>query len=199
MGAAVPYRRILFGTVAPVVIFALSRKAGILLEGAMAASFWSLAVMAFILWRDRHWDVFSITGAAYAMAELVAILATRNPEMFLLGPIVFAVVFGLFFFASWLIRRPALLFFAEQSVGRETFDEELRNSPCFMVPWNRLTLLWGTAYLGKATALFILFTFAPEDIYLGTKALIGWPMTAGLVALSFWYPKRYWDTVSPAD
>lgn len=193
-----PYMRMLFGAVAPVVIFALARRAGVLLEGAVLASAWSLCAVAFFRWRERRWDVFSTTGAVYALAELTAILVTRDPEMFLVGPVVFAVVFGAFFFVSWLVRRPALLYFAEQSVGRDTFPAQLRESGYFMVPWNRLTLLWGAAYLAKAGLLYSLLTLAPEDVFLGAKAALGWPMTAGLVALSFWYPRRYWQKTLPA-
>lgn len=193
-----PYMRMLLGAVAPVVIFALARRAGVLLEGAVFASLWCFGAMMFFLWRDRRWDVFSVTGAAYALAELTAILVTRDPEMFLIGPVVFAAVFGAFFFVSWLVRRPALLYFAEQSVGRETFTDELRQSGSFMVPWNRLTLLWGSAYLAKAALLYGLLMLAPEDVFLGAKALIGWPLTAGLVALSFWYPGHYWKKTLPA-
>lgn len=187
-----PLGKIVAGSVAPMVTYYLFRKADMALPGAVCASVWCLLVMAFWLMKERNWDAFSTFGGIYAVAELITVLLTHDPDWFLFAPIVFGGAFGFCFLLSIVIRRPLLRYFAEQAVGVETFPEHIRASRHYMVVWNRVTLLWAGVYLLKAVVLAALLAWTTTGLFLSARATLGWPVTAGLLAFSFWYPRYYW-------
>lgn len=195
MARKIPYGRIVAGSVVPVIIFYQMREMGLILEGAIVASVWCILVMAFCHVRERTWDAFATVGGFYSVAELITVLLTNNPDWYLYSPIAFGGFFGLFFLLSIIVRRPMMRYFAEQTVGVESFPEHIRESRYYVSCWDRVTLVWAAVYLFKIALLYILLTWISLELYLSARALLGWPVMAGLMAFSFWYPKYFWSNV----
>lgn len=141
--AYTPVNRILLGAVAPVVIYYVGHKQGFPLAGALLASLWGLGVFAWHLFAKREFDGFSGIGAAYVVSELAGLAVTRDPDWFLLSPVVSDGVLGSVFLASMLLPKPLIQVLAEQSAGPDAFPEELRARECFRQLWLRLSLIWG--------------------------------------------------------
>ncbi|WP_147822277.1 VC0807 family protein [Salidesulfovibrio onnuriiensis] len=193
MAQKIPFDRIIAGSVVPVGIFYFCRKADMALEGAICASVWCVLVMAYYLARRKTWDAFSTVGGFYAVAELITVLLTSDPDWYLFSPIVFGASFGLFFLLSIAVRRPMLRYFAEQTVGIDAFPEHIRESRHYVACWDRVTCMWASVYLCKAGLLAALLVWTTLEVYLSARAVLGWPVMAGLLAFSFWYPRSYWE------
>lgn len=179
MARKIPYGRIVAGSVVPVVIFYQMREVGLILEGAIVASVWCILVMAFCYVRERTWDAFATVGGFYAVAELITVLLTNNPAWYLYSPIVFGGFFGLFFLLSIIVRRPMMRYFAEQTVGIDSFPEHIRESRYYVSCWDRVTLAWAAVYLFKIALFYTLLTWVSLELYLSARALLGWPVMAG--------------------
>lgn len=193
MSQPVPYGKIVIGAVAPVMIFYFFNKAGQPLNGAICACLWSIMVAAFWLVKEKTWDAFSSFGGIYAVAELATVLLTNNPDWYLFSPVVFGAVFGVAFLGSVLLRKPFVRYFAEQAVGVDAFPRHIRSSRHYLVVWNRVTLVWAATYLVKSIVLAMLLLSSTVEAYLAVRGVFGWPVSAALLAFSFWYPRFYWS------
>ncbi|QJB55269.1 VC0807 family protein [Pseudodesulfovibrio sp. zrk46] len=190
--AYTPVNRILLGAVAPTLIYYVGRKLDHALAGALLASLWGIGVMAWFLLKEKEFDGASGIGAAYAVSELAGLLVTKNPDWFLLSPIVSDWVVGGVFMVSMLTRRPLIQVLAEQMSGKNAFPESIRNGPHYRPLWLRLSLVWGGAYVLKGVFKWISLNTMPVEAYLTLRAGLDWPVIIGLMAFSIWYPRRYW-------
>ena len=184
--------RILIGAVAPTLIYYVGRRCGMGLEGAILASLWGLGVMAWFYWRLREIDGSSAMGAAYCIAGLVGMVIMRSEDGYLEAPIASDFLMGSVFLVSMLFRRPLIQALAEQLSEEGTFSEELRGSRFYRPLWLRLSLVWGGAYFFRGLCSWIALVATPIEVYLGVRVALDWPLTAALIAFSFWYPGRYW-------
>lgn len=192
--AHTPVNRILAGAVAPVVIYSVGSKMDMAMAGALLASIWSLGVLGWYWTKQREFDGFSGIGAAYGVSELAGLLVTQNPEWFLLSPVISDWVLGGVFLVSMLTPRPLIQVLAEQTAGKEAF-EQVCDSEYYRPLWLRMSLIWGGAYVLKGALAWAILSTMPEDVYLVARMVLGWPVIAALMAFSFWYPKRYWNRV----
>jgi len=184
--------RILIGAVAPTLIYYVGRRWGMGLEGAILASLWGLGVMAWFYWRLREIDGSSAMGAAYCIAGLVGMLITRSQAGYLDAPIASDFLMGSVFLVSMPFRRPLIQALAEQLSAKDTFSDELRGSRFYRPLWLRLSLVWGGAYFCRGLCSWVVLAAAPIEAYLAVRVALDWPLTAALIAFSFWYPGRYW-------
>ena len=190
--AYTPVNRILLGAVAPVVMYYVGLKAGFPLIGAATAALWGVGVFAWHLYSAHEIDGFSGIGAAYVMAELVGLAVTRDPDWFLVSPIVSDGILGCVLLLSILLKKPLIHLLAGQSVGPAAFPDEVRSSAGFQRVWTRLSLVWGGAYVIKGALKLAALHSLPTEGYLAVRAGLGWPVVMGLIGFSFWYPRRCW-------
>lgn len=193
--AYTPVNRILLGAVAPTLIYYAGRKLDHALAGAVVASLWSLGIMAWFLLKEKEFDGYSGIGAAYGVSELAGLLVTRNPDWYLFSPIVSDWVLGGVFLASMLVQRPLIQVLAEQTAGLDAFPVSVRESEHYRPLWLRLSLVWGGAYMGKGAVKWAVLGSQPIEVFLTVRTVLDWPLIIGLMAFSFWYPKRYWHRV----
>ncbi|BDQ37310.1 hypothetical protein SYK_16700 [Pseudodesulfovibrio nedwellii] len=193
--AYTPLNRILLGAVAPIAIYYVGRKFDMALVGAVAASLWGLGVLGWFWVKTGEADGFSGIGAAYALSELAGVLVMRDPDWYLMSPIVSDWVLGGVFLASMGARKPLIQILAEQMAGIDAFPEEIRTSKYYRSLWLRLSFFWGGAYVLKGVVAWGIMNSMSVEIYLAARLVLGWPVVAGLIALSYWYPRRYWQRV----
>ena len=191
-------KRILLGAVVPVMVYYLGRRLGVPMVGAALASVWGLGLLAGYFVRDRELDGFSAIGAVYCLAELAGLLVTRDPDWYLLSPIVADGCMGAVFLASALLPRPLIQVLAEQTAGKDAFPDAVRNSGYFRPLWLRLSALWAGAYMLRAFCLWVVLQGWPVEVYLAALTVLDWPVILALIALSFWYPKYYWGQRLPS-
>jgi len=183
------------GAIAPIFLYYTGRKLNMPMIGAVAASVWGLLVLGWYWVKQNEFDGFSGIGAAYALSELAGLLVTQNPDWYLISPTISDWMMGAVFLGSMLASRPLIQRLSEQMAGLDAFPEEVRNSEYFRRLWLRLSLLWGGAYLLRGALNYVLLATTPMEVYLASRIMLGWPVTIGLIAVSFWYPKRYWQRV----
>jgi hypothetical protein len=175
-----------------VFVYYAGRRLGVDMVGAALAAAWGVGVSVWFFVRDREVDGFSAIGAAYCLAELAGLAVTRNPDWYLLSPIVSNAAMGCVFLASMAFRRPLIQLLAEQTAGKDAFPDSVRESGYYRLLWLRLSVLWGGAYFLRAFTLWIVLKGWPMEVYLAARVVLDWPVVAALIALSFWYPKIYW-------
>lgn len=190
--ARIPAGRIFLGGILPLVIYHLLSRAGHPVAGAAAGAATALAVACGFAIAHRRAEIYSLIGGTFALIELVVTLAGDSEIFFLLAPALYALLLAAFFALGSLPQRPVLQILAEESVGPDTFGEELRASVYFIRCWRLLSLIWAGTYLAKAVILYTLFATAPESVLLSARVLLGWPLWAGLFILSLNFPGRYW-------
>ena len=191
--AYTPVNRILLGAVLPMAVYYIGLWQGFPLAGALLASSWSLGVFGWYLISARAVDGFSGIGAVYVVSELLGLVLTRDPDWFLLSPIVSDGVMGGVFLLSMLFKKPLIQILAEQSAGPDAFPEDLRARDGFRHVWMTLSLIWGGAYVIKGVLKMAALSAMPTEAYLAVRVTMGWPVVLGLVAFSFWYPRRCWQ------
>lgn len=193
--AYTPVNRILLGAVAPTLIYYVGRKVDYALAGAVAASLWSLGVMAWFLLKEHEFDGYSGIGAAYAVSELVGLLVTRNADWYLYSSMVSDGVVGGVFLVSMCMQRPLIQVLAEQTAGLDAFPEYIRESEYYRPLWLRLSLVWGGAYFLKGAVKWAVVSTMSVEVFLTVRTVLDWPLIIGLMAFSYWYPRRYWHSV----
>jgi len=191
--AYAPVNRILLGAVAPIIIYYVGRKLGMALTGAIVSSIWCLGIMAWHWTQQGEFDGFSGIGAAYGVSELAGLLITRNPDWFLLSPVVSDWVLGSVFLLSMLAHRPLIQVLAEQTAGKKAFPEHIRLSKYYRLLWLRLSMAWGGVYMIKGGVKWTILTTLPVEAYLSARIFLDWPAIIGMTAFSYWYPKYYWQ------
>ncbi|XXJ18701.1 VC0807 family protein [Desulfovibrio caledoniensis] len=182
----------MLGAIVPVLVYYAGRRLGVGMVGAALAAAWGVGISVWFFVRDREVDGFSAIGAAYCLAELAGLAVTRNPDWYLLSPIVSNTAMGCVFVASMAFRRPLIQLLAEQTAGKDAFPDSVRESGYYRSLWLRLSVLWGGAYFLRALGLWIILKGWPMEVYLAARVVLDWPVVAALIALSFWYPKIYW-------
>lgn len=185
-------QRILLGAVIPLLVYYAGIRLGMAMAGAAAAAVWGMGVATWYFLRDKEVDGFSAIGAAYCLAELAGLAVTRDPDWYLLSPIVSNAAMGCVFLASMFFRRPLIQLLAEQTAGKDAFPDAVRESGYYRSLWLRLSVVWGGAYFLRALCLWIVLKGWPLEVYLAARVVLDWPVVVALIALSFWYPKQYW-------
>jgi len=185
-------QRILIGAVAPMLIYYVGHKMGRDMAGAVIASVWGMVVMGWVYCRSHELDGFAAIGAAYSVAGLAGLLVTKDPDWYLYSPIVSDVVLGGVFLVSMVLRRPLIQVLAEQAAGKYAFPDQVRKSGYYRSLWFRLSLCWGGVYVLRGLVSWFILVSFPVEVFLTAQVVLGWPVVGGMIAFSFWYPKRYW-------
>jgi hypothetical protein len=71
-------------------------------------------------------------------------------------------------------------------------SDVLRRSPAYRTAWHLLSAVWGVVYLMKAGLLLLAQWGLALEAFLLVRGLSGFPLLAGLLAFSFWFPGWYW-------
>ena len=179
---------LVLGSLLPVCLF----YAGYQLLGFSAAVLivliWSALVFAWHYRRTRSADVFSATTFGFACIKAVAGLASQNTWLYLAWPSLENMVYGIAFFGSALIGKPLLALYAERLYP---IDAEIRGSRTFQRAFLVVSAVWLCGHTLRAVLrLWLLSLPLPLSVYLVLDTVAGWPINAGLVAFTAWYPLR---------
>jgi hypothetical protein len=192
-----PWRPFALGALIPMLIFYLLSRFDQPLLGATLAGSWGLGVVLMRYWRWRRLDLFAGLAMAMAMIELLVIVITRRPALYLASEAIQSAAHGLLFLGSLALSRSLIQLLAEAMGGTEGISDELRRSPSYRTAWHLLSAVWGGVYLMKAGLLLLAQWGLTLEAFLLTRALSGFPVLVGLFAFSFWFPGWYWRRTAP--
>ena len=187
-----PWRQFALGALIPMLIFYLLSRFEQSLLGALLAGSWGLGVVLVGYWRYRRIDLFAGMAMTMAIIELLVILTTHNPDLYLASEAIQSAAHGLLFLSSLAFSRSLIQLLAEAMGTTASIPDNLRQSPSYRTAWHLLSALWGGVYLMKAGLLLLAQWGLALEAFLMVRTLSGFPVLAGLFAFSFWFPGWYW-------
>jgi len=190
-----PWKQFIIGALIPIVIFYLFHRFDKPLIGALLAAGWGVGVVATTHLIFKKINLFAALSIPLTLVELVGIIITLNPEFYLATAAIDHTLWGLIFLGSLVFPRPLILIFAEVMGGIPKSEElgEFGKSEKFQFAWIILTIIWGIVHLIAAVLLVLSQIWLPLEIFLFMRAAFSTPLLAVLVALSFWFPRWYWN------
>jgi len=175
----------IFGFI-PLIGFYIGQKTGGVGWAVAAGGVLSLAVIPLELRAtgQMRWCWIGIAGVA-ASGGLA--LMTDNPKLFFLRSVLGDAAFGLAMVGSLVIGRPLIATFASWAV---TIPDEYKATSAYKRSFAVLTLVWGLVNLMRAGGRGWMMTHGSLEQLMVVNLATGWPVFAGLVAFSVWYPRR---------
>ncbi len=187
------WKQFFIGALVPIAVFYIFHRLGRPLTGAMLAAGWGvgLSVVTHLILKEIN--LFAILSIPFAIIQMGGVIATRDPDFFLIWPAVVKTIWAVVFFGSLLISRPLILVFAEAmgAIPRSEDADEFRKSDQFRPIWNTVTAVWGATELTAALLLVVSLKLLPLEPFLFIRTALSLPLTAALITFSFWYPVWY--------
>jgi intracellular septation protein A len=179
--------RALTDAVIPLVLFlALNSTAGVV-SAIVAATLWSLALIALRRLRGQRVGVVVWIAAGYVALRGTAGALTQSSGVFFGPGVINNFIIGLAFLASVVAARPAVGAIARAFYP---FQDYVRAHAAYRQVFSRLTLAWA-AYLilGGGLQLWLLATQS-TNTFLLARAAFSWPIALALFVFSLHYPRR---------
>jgi hypothetical protein len=171
---------------APVIVFYLGWKTLGLVTGIVAAT--ALTVASFV-WERRHarTGVGAGIGISIALAQAVSGLLSGSARWYFVPGVVVNTLSGFAFLGSVLIGRPLAGIFAAESYP---FPPEIKASAQFRQVFGRISLVWAAYMLGRGALRLLMLFGTSVEAFLVVSIATGFPLSAALMAWSFWYGVR---------
>jgi hypothetical protein len=126
-------------------------------------------------------------GVAGVVGGGVLALVTHNPRLFFARSVAGDAIFGIAMLGSLVIGKPLVAMFASWSVRT---DEGYKETDEYKRSFWVVTLVWGIVNLMRAGGRAYVMMKATLGGVMLINLLTGWPVFAGLVLFSVWYPRR---------
>jgi hypothetical protein len=185
-------RALMLNVIAPLLIFYLGDLITGKLAGMVLAGGWCLGLVIVTLIRKRQANALAVLGAGISLIGLVGALLWRDPAVYMAAPICEDGLFALLFFGSLCFPRPLIQVIVEDSHWG-AFPDELRRTAKYRAAWRILTAAWGTLNITQAVLRSILLLSVPIELYYGISKIYGQLSSMLLLAVSYWFPKWYWE------
>lgn len=195
------WKQFVIGALIPITGFYILHSLGRPLTGAILAACWGLALSAVSHLFLKKVNFFALLAIPFAVMQLAGVYATRDPDFFLVWPAVGKTIWASAFLGSLLFSHPLIQILAEAMGGipeSETIDD-LKSSGQFRRVWAIITTVWGVTFLVAALVLVACLKLLPLEPFLVVRTVLGPPLTAALIAFSFWFPVWYFKRSQPAD
>lgn len=187
------WKQFIVGAMIPIITFYVFHRLGEPLTGALLAIGWGIGLTAVTHLVLKNVNAFAILSIPLATLQMGGIIATRNPDIFLIWPAVGKTIWGLAFLGSLVVSRPLILVLAEAMgmIPKTEAVDEFRKSDLATPVWNILTGVWGTVMLTSALIVVISFFWLPLEPHLFILTVTGLPLLAALFTFNFWFPVWY--------
>jgi intracellular septation protein A len=174
-----------FGFV-PLIGFYLGQKLGGVVWAVAVGCALTLVVFPFErrVTGSMRWSWIGLVGVAVS-ATLA--LITNDPKLFFIRAVIGDAVWGFAMLGSLAIGRPLIGVLASWVV---TIPQTYKDTAAYKKSFGILTLVWGIVNLARAGGRGYLIVDGTLDQVMVGQMLTGWPVFAGLVAFSVWYPRR---------
>lgn len=172
--------------IGPVVVFYLGWKTFGLVTGIVAAT--AVTTAAFI-WERRHarTGLGASIGLAIALVQAVTGLASGSAKWYFAPQVIGNTLGGLVFLGSVMIGRPLAGVFASESYP---FPPEVKASSTFARVFGRISLVWAAYLLARGALRLAMLVYTSVEAFLVVSIATGIPLSAAVMAWSFWYGVR---------
>ena len=178
--------RFLRDALAPVVVFYVGWKTLGLVAGIVAAT--SVTTAAFI-WERRHarTGLGASIGLVIAVVQAATGLLSGSARWYFAPAVVANTLGGFVFLGSVVIGRPLAGVFASDNYP---FPPEVKRSAPFRRIFGRISLAWAAYLIGRGALRLAMLVYTSVEVFLVVSVISGIPLSAALMAWSFWYAVR---------
>jgi hypothetical protein len=187
------WKQFILGALIPITLFYIFYRLDRPLTGALLAAGWGIGLSVVTRLFLKEINLFAVLSIPFAIIQMGGVIATRDPDFFLVWPAIVKVVWGLIFLGSLLFSRPLILVFAETmgAIPKTQDADEFRKSNEFRPIWIILTAVWGITQLASAVLVVAAMVWLPMEPFLIVRTALSLPLTAVLITFSFWFPIWY--------
>jgi hypothetical protein len=180
--------------IGPVVVFYLGWKTFGLVTGIVAAT---LVTTAAFVWerRQARTGLGASIGLTIALVQAFTGLASGSPQWYFAPQVIANGLGGLVFLGSVVIGRPLAGVFASESYP---FPAEVKASSTFARVFGRISLVWAAYLLGRGALRLAMLVYTSVEAFLVVSIATGIPVSAAIMAWSFWYGVRGLRPLSPS-
>ena len=178
--------RLVRDAVGPVLVFYVGWKTLGLVAGIVGAT--ALTTGTFI-WERRQGrtGIGASIGFTIALVQAVTGLLSGSARWYFAPAVIANTLGGLVFLASVVIGRPLAAVFATESYP---FPPEVKASAAFRRVFGRISLVWAAYLLARGALRLLLLVYTSVEAFLAVSVATGLPLSAVIVAWSFWYAVR---------
>lgn len=178
--------RFIRDAVGPVVVFYVGWKTLGLVVGILAAT--ALTTGTFV-WERRHGrtGIGASIGLTIAIVQACTGLLSGSARWYFAPAVVANTLGGVVFLGSVMIGRPLAAVFAADSYP---FPPEIKASAAFRRTFGRISLVWAAYLLSRGVLRLLMLVYSSVEAFLVVSVATGLPLSAGIVAWSFWYAVR---------
>lgn len=178
--------RFIRDAVGPVLVFYVGWKTLGLVVGILAAT--ALTTGTFI-WERRHGrtGIGASIGLTIAVVQAMTGLLSGSPRWYFAPAVIANTLGGVVFLGSVMIGRPLAAVFAAESYP---FPPEMKASAAFRRIFGRISLVWAAYLLTRGVLRLLMLVYTSVEAFLVVSVATGLPLSAGIVAWSFWYAVR---------
>lgn len=174
----------------PIVLYWYFDRIHMTLTGTVLAGGWSIVVLAYGYMKERKFNLFAGISAGFSAIGVIGALLSRNPDFFLVSPIVTDLLMAVVFIGTAVAGKPLILSMALYQMG-ERIPEKTRNNKNFINAFKIVTIAWGLLSISQAILRIILLHSVDRSTYFAISSAYGNISTPVLLLLSFWFPKYY--------
>jgi hypothetical protein len=178
--------RFLRDALAPVVVFYAGWKTLGLVVGIIGAT---VVTTASFIWERRHarTGLGASIGLTIALVQAVTGLLSGSARWYFAPAVIANTLGGFVFLGSVMIGRPLAGVFATETYP---FPPEVKKSATFRRIFGRISLVWAAYLLGRGTLRIVLLLYTSVEAFLVVSVVSGIPLSAAIMAWSFWYAVR---------
>ena len=178
--------RFIRDAVGPVLVFYVGWKTLGLVAGIVSAT--ALTTGTFI-WERRHGrtGIGASIGLTIAVVQAVTGLLSGSARWYFAPAVIANTLGGLVFLGSVMIGRPLAAVFATESYP---FPPEVKASAAFRRIFGRISLVWAVYLLARGVLRLLMLVYTSVEAFLVVSVATGLPLSAAIVAWSFWYAVR---------
>lgn len=188
---------IVLNAVVPVILYKLSKRYYSPSEftALVAASIFPMAKSAFDLLRYLTLDPIAIVVLLGITADAIALFFGGSPRLLLVRESLFTGAFGVACFASLLLPRPMMFYFARNFMAGTDPVRLVRFNAAWQFPEVRfchrlITTVWGTVFVGELIMRIILSYRLPAELVLVISPILIGVLTILTMVWAFSYGHR---------
>ncbi|MBW6410722.1 VC0807 family protein [Clostridium weizhouense] len=175
----------------PIIIFSIFDKLQMTFTGIILSGVWSIGVVVINFIKEHRINALASMSAIFSGIGLVGTIVSKNPNFYLISPIIQDILYALIFFGSLLFKRSLIQVIVEQSYLKNV-SEEFKKQPEYKSVWRILTVAWGFLNISQAVLRTILLYSVSMSSYYAISTLYSNISSPLLIAFSILLPKWYW-------
>lgn len=184
-------RDFVISAVIPVLIFSTFNKLDMTLKGVIFSGIWSISVIIINFIKEHKVNALATIAAVFSGSGLIVTVISKNPNYYLIAPIVQDILFASILFTSLLFKRPLIQIVVEQSYLKHA-PEELKKREKYKSAWKILTILWGFLNISQAVLRMLLLHFSSMSTYYAVSTTYDNITSPLLIVFSIVFCKWYW-------